>query len=772
MTASDSDSYHDMVSASVDITNIYERNGIITATRSVRDIDANSRRQFLYNILVNGEESFVTAPIELSAKIKARIPSPSGSKLLVLVEETVPESESESTRHVIEIWTKNGQSLSNRIALSKEVHGKICTDFAWFGGISWSPDESAIVYTAEVNRPKASSFFANHSGDDIVGGQFTLGVGKREDWGEKYTDTALLALFLLNVETGNVRIVRNVPGSDVYDGSSRGGGFVLGQPIWSPCGNSVVYVGWDAGGAEMPRRLGAIYCFQRPCRIYSSSVKILLKDLSQSASSEVISDDPYECITPSDRLARSPRFSRPKNGTSTLAYLANEKGFDTHGGCMALCTSNWDTSTSMIVKDSKRVVVEVVQRPGDVGDGTKVQGYEFPGLFLHQLPRECFTHDGEHIVTTTEWGSVNKVISISVKDGAKNDVLPINFDLTGGYGYHASQQFYGFTADGAMAIVTQTEPNRPKVIGLLNCPLQKNSTASRVIANLPPIAASSFAKKPVFEPGTGFSSRLLSSQPDHGDIKEPISSILLLPNGAGVAEKLPLIVVPHGGPHTCMSTAYVPSYSYLCRGGYAVLFVNFRGSTGFGQAALESLAGTAGRQDVRDVVLATQSAIKEGMIDPDRVGVCGGSHGGFLAGHLIGQHPELFKVACMRNPCTNIASMVTATDIPDWCYVETLGPGTYDFSRFSGPSRQELEKMWESSPIAYLANVKAPTLVALGMKDRRVPPSQGLEYYHALRAKGVTTKLLVYEECDHAIDLVASETDHWINIKQFFDKHL
>lgn len=49
--------------------------------------------------------------------------------------------------------------------------------------------------------------------------------------------------------------------------------------------------------------------------------------------------------------------------------------------------------------------------------------------------------------------------------------------------------------------------------------------------------------------------------------------------------------------------------------------------------------------------------------------------GGFLAGHCIGQHPDLFKVAAMRNPCTNIASMVTATDIPDWCYVETIGTG-------------------------------------------------------------------------------------------------
>jgi acylaminoacyl-peptidase len=71
-----------------------------------------------------------------------------------------------------------------------------------------------------------------------------------------------------------------------------------------------------------------------------------------------------------------------------------------------------------------------------------------------------------------------------------------------------------------------------------------------------------------------------------------------------------------------------------------------------------------------------------------------------------------------------------------------------------------------------MKHVKAPTLMALGMKDLRVPPSQGIEYYHALRAKNIPTKLLVYEDCDHAIDRVTSEADHWLNIKQWFDEHL
>ncbi|KAL7536414.1 hypothetical protein ACHAXR_007146 [Thalassiosira sp. AJA248-18] len=784
---SDAEAYHDMVSAAVDLANVYTRNGIVTATRSVRDIDTNSRRQFLYNIPLpsqsNGSHPFVSPPIELPTKIKARIPSPSGSKIAILVEESIPAGASESKRHVFEIWTDNGHQLANRIPLPSEKHGLVCTDFAWFGGISWSPDESAIVYTAEVNKPKTASFFTTTTSnvDDknntIIGGQYTLGVGKNEDWGEKYTSTALLSLFCLNVDTGNIGAIENVPGSFMAkDASSTEGGYVLGQPIFSPCGKSVVYTGWDAGGGrEMPRRLGAIYCFQRPCKIYSSPVSELLGQLASPSADndeEVTSkgDTPYVCITPNDRLARSARFSKPAGDASKLAYLCNTKGFDTHGGCMALHVSEWDMSRGSVMESSLNVVVDVVQLPGEREDETEVAGIKFPGLFLNQLPADCFSPDGKHIVTTTEWGSVNKMVSISLDDGT---VSPINFDLLGeGFSDKAAQQFLCFTEDGG-AIVTQSEANRPTVLGLLHPSFIQHGQGvapSEVLFDMPPISCTSFSSS---KPCTGYSYQIMNTQPSHGEVKVPVGSVLLLPENTETGEKLPLVVVPHGGPHTCMSTSYFPSYGFLCKHGrYAVLHINFRGSTGFGQAALESLAGNAGSLDVLDVVAATRAVIDAGVADPDRVGICGGSHGGFLAGHCIGQHPDLFKAAAMRNPCTNIASMVTATDIPDWCYVESIGPGHYNFSDFSAPSKEELDVMWDKSPIAHLQHVTAPTLMALGMKDKRVPPSQGIEYFHALRAKNVPTKLLVYDDCDHAIDLVVSEADFWINTKQWFDQHL
>ena len=91
----------------------------------------------------------------------------------------------------------------------------------------------------------------------------------------------------------------------------------------------------------------------------------------------------------------------------------------------------------------------------------------------------------------------------------------------------------------------------------------------------------------------------------------------------------PLVVMPHGGPHSVVTASFNPQVAYLTAAGYATLIVNYRGSSGFGADALESLPGKVGTQDVDDVVAAIDAAARH--VDVDRIHVAGGSHGGFLA---------------------------------------------------------------------------------------------------------------------------------------------
>jgi len=130
----------------------------------------------------------------------------------------------------------------------------------------------------------------------------------------------------------------------------------------------------------------------------------------------------------------------------------------------------------------------------------------------------------------------------------------------------------------------------------------------------------------------------------------PIEGILVLPpeglgDQADGSALVPMLVVPHGGPHSCTPTDFIPSYAYLAHQLHcAVLHTNYRGSTGFGEAGVLALPGECGNVDLTDVMALVEEARKFPMIHPERLGIVGGSHGGFLVGHAIGQYPEAFQV--------------------------------------------------------------------------------------------------------------------------------
>lgn len=212
-----------------------------------------------------------------------------------------------------------------------------------------------------------------------------------------------------------------------------------------------------------------------------------------------------------------------------------------------------------------------------------------------------------------------------------------------------------------------------------------------------------------------------------------------------------MIVVLHGGPHCVSTSHFSKTLAFLSSIGYNLLMVNYRGSLGFGEEALQSLPGNVGSQDVNDVLAAIDHVISLKLASPPRIALFGGSHGGFLSTHLIGQAPEKFSVAAVWNSVCNFALMVGTTDIPDWNFVNAYGT-TEGKTRFTeAPSKDDLNVFYDKSPISHIHKVKAPTLFVLGGKDFRVPVPDGLQYARALKARGVGVKVMMFPDDVHEI---------------------
>uniref|UniRef100_A0A8C9WE30 acylaminoacyl-peptidase n=1 Tax=Scleropages formosus TaxID=113540 RepID=A0A8C9WE30_SCLFO len=224
-----------------------------------------------------------------------------------------------------------------------------------------------------------------------------------------------------------------------------------------------------------------------------------------------------------------------------------------------------------------------------------------------------------------------------------------------------------------------------------------------------------------------------------------------------------------GGPHSQFCAEWNVFSAALARVGFAVLMVNYRGSTGFGQDSILSLIGNVGSQDVKDMQRAVMTALQsDATLDPKRVAVIGGSHGGFLACHLIGQYPDFYRACVARNPVINAATLLGTSDIVDWRY-SVLGL-QYSYDRL--PSPDDLTLMLQSSPIVHASQIRSPVLLMLGGKDKRVCPHQGLELYRALKSRGSPVRLLWYSEDGHTLSRADTQADCFLNTALWFLQHL
>lgn len=214
---------------------------------------------------------------------------------------------------------------------------------------------------------------------------------------------------------------------------------------------------------------------------------------------------------------------------------------------------------------------------------------------------------------------------------------------------------------------------------------------------------------------------------------------LLMPNRA-TGDRLPLILAIHGGPHGAYGNNFDFELQLFAAKGYAVLYTNPRGSTGYGENFLwATWGGGWGIKDYEDVMAGVDYVLAHYPIDAKRLGVTGYSYGGFMTDWIITQ-THRFAAAVAGAGISNWVSDYGTADIPR----------TKESEFFGAPwEAKGFELLWRQSPIRYAANVTTPTLFVHGEADLRVPIEQGEQMYTALKKRQVPARMVRYPDSYH-----------------------
>lgn len=205
----------------------------------------------------------------------------------------------------------------------------------------------------------------------------------------------------------------------------------------------------------------------------------------------------------------------------------------------------------------------------------------------------------------------------------------------------------------------------------------------------------------------------------------------------GVSDKgkQPAVLEIHGGPQCQYGWTFFFEFQLLAAAGYAVIYSNIRGSKGYGQAHCEAIAGHWGGKDWEDVRAVADWMIADERLDSKRLGIMGGSYGGYMVNWVVG-HTDDFRAAITDRCVSNLISKSLNTDYP-------YHPGTYwkgaAYQGFKG-----IEDLWRDSPIAYFENVKTPMLIIHSEGDLRCNIEQGEQVYTALQELGVPCRFVRY----------------------------
>jgi dipeptidyl aminopeptidase/acylaminoacyl peptidase len=401
-----------------------------------------------------------------------------------------------------------------------------------------------------------------------------------------------------------------------------------------------------------------------------------------------------------------------------------------------------------------------------------------------QFGIEDFAPDGSHLLYTSNDGSeFFRLRRYDFASGAHSEVQQADWDIVyAAYSQEGRYRAIGLNVDGSIEVqLFETEsgarvplPALPagEIRGLalarseqrlafyLNGDRQPSNLYSLELGGQPRQLVS--ALNPAIDPADLVDSQVVRFASFDG---MEIPNILWRPHQATAESPAPAIVLVHGGPGGQTTRAYNYVAQFLANHGYVVLGINNRGSSGYGKTFFAADDGKHGREPLWDCIEAKKWLAAQDWVDGERIGIMGGSYGGYMTLAALAFHPEEFDVGVNIFGVSNW--LRTLESIPPWW--ESFREALY--AEVGHPERDR-EFLIATSPLFHAGNIVKPLIVLQGANDPRVIQAESDDIVAAVRANGVPVDYVLFADEGHGFTKKANQIEGYSRVLAFLDTHL
>jgi dipeptidyl aminopeptidase/acylaminoacyl peptidase len=598
------------------------------------------------------------------------------------------------------------------------------------GSVQVSPDASRVAYVvgeAMMEGEKSEWISQIHIANADGTGAFQLTRGEKSSTSPQWSpDGAWLGFISSREGTANVYRIRPDGGEAEKLTDAKGG---VSQFRWSPDGKSLALLITDARTEEEEKADKE----KRDARVVDENFKLSRLYVQPVEAGAEGKREPRK-LTEGEVHTTGFMWS-PDGRSIVISHARTPKVFEQQdisivdvasGRITAVARTAADEANAMYSRDGRSIAFVVSDDPptwGFIGHVNVVPAAggtprRLAATFDEQPTLIGWSADARQIYFTETRGTLNRVAALPVAGGPPVEISAPDVSIDGP-ALNESSTTLGFTRQSpdqpAEAWVSPITGFNPKQV----------SRVQTVLEGAAPL---------------GRTEVLRWKSSDGLDIE----GLLTYPARYTTGTRVPLLVIVHGGPTGVFTQSFIGSpgaypIAAFASQGYAVLRVNPRGSSGYGQKFRYANYADWGGGDYRDIMTGVDHVIRMGVADTDRLGIMGWSYGGFMTSWVITQ-TKRFRAASVGAGVTNLMSFTGTADIPGFIP---------DY--FGGEYWDVFDRWRKHSAMFNIKGVSTPTLIQHGEEDRRVPIGQGYELYNALVRQNVPAKMVVYPRQPHGI---------------------